>query len=99
MHVDSGRMAQNVRASNGLMLAEALSFALAPALGRMEAKKRVAAACLAADSESRNLVDILRVELGAAGSALDWDSLRDERHYLGAAGAFVDLVLAEAATP
>jgi 3-carboxy-cis,cis-muconate cycloisomerase len=92
--VDAARMAANVRASNGLMLAEGLSFLLAPALGREAAKELVRQAAQTARSEGRRLEDVLRE---MAGAAADWPSLQDEADYLGAAEAFIDRVLRAAA--
>jgi 3-carboxy-cis,cis-muconate cycloisomerase len=89
--VNKARMAENVAASNGLMLAERLSLALTPALGREHAKRAVREACETALRENRNLVDVLQARTGAN---LDWDALRDERNYLGATQEFIERVLA-----
>jgi 3-carboxy-cis,cis-muconate cycloisomerase len=92
--VDEAQMRRNVQASNGLMLAERLSFELARSLGRAEAEQLVRSACQAAVQQDRHLVDVLREQTTAA---LDWSALRDEAGYLGAAQAFIDRVLKEAA--
>lgn len=53
-------MRQNVEASHGLMLAEAVSFALAGVMERGEAKRIIADAVQVAMKEQRHLVDVVR---------------------------------------
>lgn len=94
--VDEGRMRQNVASSNGLMLAEAVTFALAPSLmSRSEAKELVAAACRLAADQDRHLVDVVReqVELPSGAEEIDWEGLREAGAYLGSADSFIDRVL------
>lgn len=91
--VDEARMRQNVAASRGLMMAEALSFALTPFLGRAEAKRLVREASRLAAEQERHLVDVVREESEAP---LDWSALRKEAAYLGSSGAFIDRVLRQA---
>jgi 3-carboxy-cis,cis-muconate cycloisomerase len=91
--VEAGRMGQNVAASNGLMLAERLNFALAGHMGRVEAKRIIAAACRTALAQNRHLVEVVR-EITQA--PLDWAALKDETAYFGSATTFIDQVLAEA---
>jgi 3-carboxy-cis,cis-muconate cycloisomerase len=89
--VNETRMWENVAASNGLMLAEAVTFALAPTyMGRAEAKRLVREACLKAVEEDRHLVDILQEQ---TDFPLDWENLRDESACFGAAASFIDNVL------
>jgi len=89
--VNETRMRENVAASNGLMLAEAVTFALTPTyMSRAEAKQLVRKACQIAIKEERHLIDIL---LEQTDFPLDWESLRDESAYFGAAAAFIDSVL------
>ncbi|MEP7285295.1 MAG: 3-carboxy-cis,cis-muconate cycloisomerase [Chloroflexota bacterium] len=90
--VDSARMRDNVRASNGLMLAEALDLALAPFLGRAEAKKLISAACQRAIQDNLHLVDVVHSQVDAP---LNWEALKDESAYFGSANAFIDRVLQE----
>jgi 3-carboxy-cis,cis-muconate cycloisomerase len=92
MQVDAVRMLENVRASHGLMLAEALSAALAERIGLDEAKKLVGEAARTAVLENRHLFDIVQARTKAA---LDWDLLRSEANYLGASQVFIDRVLKE----
>jgi 3-carboxy-cis,cis-muconate cycloisomerase len=93
LHVDEARMRHNVGASNGLMLAETVSFALSKTMSRKAAKALVTAACRTARTEGRHLVDVVREQTDAP---LDWDRLKDESAHLGSAQAFIDRVLAEA---
>lgn len=91
--VNETRMLENVRASNGLMLAESISFALAQVMPRTQAKQLVAEAAQIAVAEKRHLVDIVRTKTNAS---LDWDSLRDESGYLGSTQEFITRVLESA---
>ena len=91
--VDDAQMKQNVVASNGLMLAEAITFALAPThMSRAEAKQLVQAACQVVLQENRHLVDVVQEKTALP---LDWQALREEATYLGAANEFIDRVLAD----
>lgn len=86
-------MRHNVSASNGLMLAEAISFALSKTMGRKAAKALVTDACRTVRAENRHLVDVVRARTDAP---LDWDALREESSHFGSAQAFIDRVLADA---
>jgi 3-carboxy-cis,cis-muconate cycloisomerase len=88
--VDEGRMRENVSASNGLMLAEAVSFALADYMSRAEAKKLVSEAVQVVLAENRHLVEVVREQVDAP---LDWATLKDEAAYFGASEAFIERVL------
>lgn len=90
--VDEARMRANVAAANGLMMAEALTFALAKTIGRVKAKNLVEAACQEAVAQNRHLVDVVQTKTAVL---LDWDALKDEAAYFGAADAFIDRVLLE----
>jgi 3-carboxy-cis,cis-muconate cycloisomerase len=91
--VDVIRMRDNVMASNGLMMAEPISLALAALVGRAESKKLVAEACQIAVAENRHLADIVRERTHAD---LDWVALKDESTYFGSSNAFIDHVFQEA---
>ena len=93
LDVDEARMRHNVDASNGLMLAETVTFALSKAMSRKAAKALVTAACRTARTENRHLVDVVREQTDAP---LNWDVLKDEAAHFGSAQAFIDRVLAEA---
>ena len=93
--VDEARMRQNVAASNGLMLAEAINFVLAGHLDRAEAKALIKAAAQVALAENRHLVDVVREQTAALieAEAIDWPALKDESAYFGSADAFISGVL------
>ncbi|HET9906885.1 MAG TPA: 3-carboxy-cis,cis-muconate cycloisomerase [Anaerolineales bacterium] len=91
--VDADRMRANVAASQGLMLAEAVSYALAPHIGFAAAKKMVSDSIRQAVTDGRHLLDIIREQSQAM---LDWESLQDEGNYLGASETFIDAVLKSA---
>ena len=88
--VDTARMRASLDASNGLMMAEALNQALAPHMGRVEAKQLIQAACADAVKQDRHLTDVVRERTDAA---VDWAALRDESTYLGTAQTMIDRVL------
>ncbi len=93
--VDEERMRENVAASNGLMLAEAASYALANTLvSKARAHQLVKEASQVAAQEGRHLIDVLREKTDAP---IEWESLRDESAFLGATDTFIDRVL-QAAT-
>ncbi|RIH88862.1 3-carboxy-cis,cis-muconate cycloisomerase [Meiothermus luteus] len=88
--VDEARMRANLAASQGLLLAEALQFALAPHLGMEPAKALLREAVRVARAEGRHLVEVVRER---AEVPLPWDSFREEA-YLGAGPHFAARVLA-----
>jgi 3-carboxy-cis,cis-muconate cycloisomerase len=89
--VDEARMRANVTASNGLMLAEALAFAVAPAyMSRAEAKQLIKEACQVALDQKRHLLDVVQERIPIS---LDWEALKDESAYLGSSDTFIDRVL------
>ncbi|MFP6747772.1 MAG: 3-carboxy-cis,cis-muconate cycloisomerase [Alphaproteobacteria bacterium] len=89
LEIDAGRMAGNISASHGLLLAEAASQALARHMPKPEAQSLVKAACLEV-TDSRDLIQILAARTKAE---VDWAALRDPGNYLGAAEQFIDAVL------
>src|SRR6516164_8444484 len=94
--VDSGRMAQNLAMTHGLIVAEAVMMGLAPHTGRNEAHDLVYDACRVAIETDRPLLDVL-LEVPAVAGPLGAEKLRaltDPANYLGAAPAMVDRVLA-----
>ena len=96
LEVDAQRMRANLDLTRGLILAEAVSSALAPELGRDTAHALVEQACRRALSEERPLRDVLaeepKIERLLAPEQLD--RLLDPVNYLGAAEKFVARVLA-----
>jgi 3-carboxy-cis,cis-muconate cycloisomerase len=94
--VDSGRMAQNLGMTHGLIVAEAVMMGLAPYTGRNEAHDFVYDACRVAIETDRPLLDVL-LETPAVADPLGAERLRaltNPANYLGAAPAMVDRVLA-----
>jgi 3-carboxy-cis,cis-muconate cycloisomerase len=90
------RMRDNLEATHGLIMAEAVTMALAPKLGRLAAHERVEAACRRAVAEGRHLRDVLAAD-GAIAAELGADGLDralDPRHYLGSAAALIERALA-----
>jgi 3-carboxy-cis,cis-muconate cycloisomerase len=95
--VDGARMRANLALTGGLIVAEAVMMAAAPALGRQHAHDVVYAACRTAIEEKRGLAEVLaaRPEIVAAlGGAAAVEQHCDPANYLGLAAAMVDRVLA-----
>ena len=88
--VDETRMRANVAASNGLMLAEAVGYALAPFMGRTRANQLVKEACQVVSQENRHLIDVIQEKTDVS---VDWEALRGEAAYLGSTDMFIDRVL------
>lgn len=95
LQVDEARMAENVSASRGLMMAEAIAAALAPTMGLSAAKKLVGETAREAAAGNRHLVDVMREKTQAP---VDWAALRDEARYLGSTDAFINHILQGAHT-
>jgi 3-carboxy-cis,cis-muconate cycloisomerase len=89
MVVNGLRMLENVQASYGLMLAEALSFALAQHMPKSEAKKLSTDLAREALETKQNLIELARAKITVP---IDWDSLQ-ESNYLGSSDAMIDRVL------
>jgi 3-carboxy-cis,cis-muconate cycloisomerase len=83
-------MRANLDASGGLVVAERISFALTPRLGRSQAHEVVAEATTASSFREALLVDD-RIAL----SEPELDALLDPAGYIGSAEALVDRALAE----
>ncbi|MCI0755352.1 3-carboxy-cis,cis-muconate cycloisomerase [Teichococcus vastitatis] len=95
--VDVGRMRTNLDLSGGLIVAEAVMMAAAPALGRQHAHDVVYDACRVAVTSGRPLVEALMEvpEVVEALGGRDGIERRcDPAHYLGLAPQMVDRVLA-----
>ena len=93
MQVDADRMRANLEASNGLLLAEAASFALAAHMARTAAQDLVKAASRDALAGGGHLMDLLAERSTAP---VDWQRLKDPAGYLGATDSFIDRALAAA---
>ncbi|MET0388310.1 MAG: 3-carboxy-cis,cis-muconate cycloisomerase [Polyangiales bacterium] len=106
LQVDTARMRANLDAARGLPLAERLSGALTPALGKRAAQALVADASARAIHTQRTLADVLREEPELTrvleGAGLDHtriSSLLDPTGYLGSTQALIDRALALHHTP
>ncbi|MGB0853750.1 MAG: class-II fumarase/aspartase family protein [Pikeienuella sp.] len=73
-------MQATMDATNGLMLAEAASFALAEFMPRPDAQAMVKAACKTATTENRHLRDVL---MATTDAAVDWNAVFDPLNYVG----------------
>ncbi|GAA3755963.1 3-carboxy-cis,cis-muconate cycloisomerase [Spinactinospora alkalitolerans] len=94
LRVDAARMRANLDLTGGLLLAERVTTALAPELGRMRAHELVKAACAQAVDSGGDLADVLARHLEGRRSPEEVAGLLDPAGYLGSAGAFVDRALA-----
>ena len=94
--VDPDRMRVNAELTGGLVLAEAVAMALAPALGKAEAHACVGAACRRARDEARPLADVLAADPMVTPHLDDAAIARclTPEHYQGAARVFIERVLA-----
>jgi 3-carboxy-cis,cis-muconate cycloisomerase len=100
LRVDPGRMWANLDATGGLTHAEAVSTALARAIGRAAAHERVQGACRRAREEGRHLLEVVLsdAEITEHLSAAELKSLFDPRRHVGAAARLVDRALAAASS-
>ncbi len=98
LEVHTGRMQENLQSTNGLIFAEAVTFAFAQHIGKTPAHQLLESACKKALAENRHLRNVLledsSLQLYIASEELD--SLFDAAKYLGGAGIFIDRVLEEA---
>ena len=92
IEVDPDRMRANLDITQGLIMAEAITFALAGKIGRPEAHKLVEEASRKAVAEKRSLQNVLgedeRVTAHLAGPVLG--RLFEPMSYQGAAQTFID---------
>jgi 3-carboxy-cis,cis-muconate cycloisomerase len=96
MTVDAERMRRNLDLTGGLIMAEAVTTALIPTIGRAAAAATVARACNLAIEKRSSLAIALRddPELRPLLSDAEIERITDPAGYLGSAGAFVDRVVA-----
>ncbi|MCK5620698.1 MAG: 3-carboxy-cis,cis-muconate cycloisomerase, partial [Alphaproteobacteria bacterium] len=90
LEVDAARMRANLDESNGLILAEAATFALAEHMPRPQAQALVKEACSEVPQSGRTLMEILA---GKTDAPLDWDTVADPANYLGSANELIDRIL------
>jgi 3-carboxy-cis,cis-muconate cycloisomerase len=98
LEVDPARMRANLDATHGLIMAEAVSFALAVKLGKSDAHMLVEEAGKKAVADKRPLQDVLADDkrVTAQLSRDDLARLFDPLSYQGAAQAFIDRQFATA---
>jgi 3-carboxy-cis,cis-muconate cycloisomerase len=94
LEVDPVRMAANLDRT-GVLLAERVTFALVPRLGRATAAQRVGDAAARARATQGSFRDELLADPGLGLDPATLDDLLDPRGYLGSSAAFIDRVLAE----
>jgi len=96
--VNSDRMRANLELTNGLIYAEAVTFALSEKIDRSDAHRLVEGACRRAQSERRHLREVLSGDR-EVGILLDSKSLHElfePANYLGSAHRFIEAVLTAA---
>ncbi|HYM57766.1 MAG TPA: 3-carboxy-cis,cis-muconate cycloisomerase [Solirubrobacteraceae bacterium] len=95
LEVRPDRMRENLAATDGLVLAESVSMAMAERLGRLDAHMLVEAACRRAVEAGRPLRDELLddAEIRAQLDPEEIDRALDPAGYLGSAEAFVERAL------
>jgi len=93
--LDTGRMRANIEATRGLVMAEAVTMALADRIGKHEAHKLVESACQRGVTERAHLRDVLARDPAVAAqlNAEMLDRLFAPETYLGMAERFVRRVL------
>jgi 3-carboxy-cis,cis-muconate cycloisomerase len=97
LEVDAARMRQNLDATKGLIMSEAVMMGLGPALGRQRAHDLVYDICRAVISTGRPFLDLLaeNAEIAPHLDRSQLAQLLDPSNYLGLCGEMVDRVLAE----
>jgi 3-carboxy-cis,cis-muconate cycloisomerase len=96
LEIDAARMRTNLDATHGLIMAEAVTFALAEKIGKSDAHHLVEAASKKAVAEKRDLQDVLAEDAKVAGH-LDRNRLAalfEPMSYQGASQALIDRLLA-----
>ncbi len=97
LEVHPDRMVANLTVTGGANMAEALSLALTPRLGRAGAHTVVSRACAQAAAEGRPLIDVLEAmpEVMQLMSREALDRILDPTQYVGAAAELIQRVLVE----
>ena len=97
LEVDAGRMGENLELTQGLVLAEAVSIALAQRIGRDAAHHLLEQCCRQAVQQGVHLRVVLGANAGVSAqlSAAELDRLLDPAHYLGQARRWVERAVAE----
>ncbi|KTC00429.1 3-carboxy-cis,cis-muconate cycloisomerase [Pseudomonas syringae] len=97
LQVDAERMAINLQSTKGLVLAEAVSIALAQRIGRDAAHHLVEQCCRRAVEQGDHLRQVLgeTPQISEQFSSDELDRLLDPAHYLGQARHWVERAVAE----
>jgi 3-carboxy-cis,cis-muconate cycloisomerase len=97
LKVDAKRMQANLEAGLGLSLAEAVSVALAPKIGRVDAHDLLRKAVDQAMNEGRHLSGVLKQmpEVKKHLNDAEIDELLDARNYLGSSQVFIEHVIGD----
>lgn len=97
LQVDAERMAINLQSTKGLVLAEAVSIALAQRIGRDAAHHLVEQCCRRAVEQGAHLRQVLgeTLQVSEQFSSDELDRLLDPAHYLGQARHWVERAVAE----
>ena len=97
LEVDARRMLENLQSTKGLVLAEAVSIALAQRIGRDAAHQLVEHSCREAVEQGAHLREVLgrNPQVTAQLSEHELDRLLDPAHYLGQARRWVERAVAE----
>jgi 3-carboxy-cis,cis-muconate cycloisomerase len=100
LEVDAARMRRNLDATHGLIMAEAVSFALAEKIGKSDAHHLVEVASKKAVAEKKHLRDVLSGDskVTAHLDARRLAGLFDPMAYQGASQALIDRLLASLQT-
>ncbi len=95
LEIDAKRMAANLDASHGLIMAEAVSMKLAQFVGKSEAHRIVEQACQRAQRDAKPLLDILveDANVGAHLSTSQLNEIMNPSNYLGAIAEIIERVL------
>ena len=96
LEVDTKRMSANVELSQGLIMAEALTMALAPHTGRPEAQRIVKRLCERAVGQGTHLRQVAQEDKEVLGflSLEEINGVFDPRAYLGSTNVFIERALA-----
>jgi 3-carboxy-cis,cis-muconate cycloisomerase len=95
LELDPARMRENLEATQGQILAEAVTMSLGSQIGRLAAHELVERACHQATATRRHLREVLAEDPVATRhlTPADLDRLFEPLNYIGSAAAFVDRVL------
>ena len=95
LEIDSERMRANLEVTRGLIMAEAVAFALAAKIGKQEAHRIVEEACRKASAAKRDLQDVLREDdhVKLSLSVGELARLFEPMGYQGAAQTFIDRIV------